>query len=69
MIPIENIYFMLSYYFKFDALNNQIIDIDNIENFDNIAELTAQILYRGLNILLKIGLAKNIFYAPSRYRL
>ncbi len=59
MIPIENIYFMLSYYFKFDALNNQIINLDNIENFDNIAELTAQILYRGLNILLKIGLAKE----------
>mgnify|MGYP000210650317 CR=1 FL=1 len=31
MIPIENIYYMLSYYFKFDALNNKIKNIDNIE--------------------------------------
>ena len=59
MIPIENIYYMLSYYFKFDALNNKIKNIDNIENYDNIAELTAQILFRGVNILLKIGLSKE----------
>ena len=59
MIPLENIYYMLSYYFKFDALNNKIKNIDNIENYDNIAELTAQILFRGVNILLKIGLSKE----------
>lgn len=59
MIPIENIYYMLSYYFKFDALNNKIKNIDNIENYDNIAELTAQILFRGVNALLKIGLSKE----------
>lgn len=58
-IPIRNIYYMLSYYFKFDALNNKIKNIDNIENYDNIAELTAQILFRGANALLKIGLSKE----------
>lgn len=58
-IPIKNIYYMLSYYFKFDALNNKIKNIDNIENYDNIAELTAQILFRGANALLKIGLSKE----------
>ena len=59
MIPIENIYYMLSYYFKFDALNNKIKNIDNIENYDNISELTAQILFRGVKALLKIGLSKE----------
>ncbi len=65
MIPIENIYYMLSYYFKFDALNNKIKNIDNIENYDNIAELTAQILFRGVNALLKIGLSKEYILYPE----
>ena len=64
MIPIENIYYMLSYYFKFDALNNKIANIDNTEKFDNIAELTAQVLFRGVNILLKIGLSKEYILCP-----
>lgn len=63
-IPIKNIYYMLSYYFKFDALDNKIKYIDNIENYDNIAELTAQILFRGVNALLKIGLSKEYILCP-----
>lgn len=58
-IPIENIYYMLSYYFKFDALNNKIKNVNNTQKFETIADLTSQILIRGVNILSKRGFAKE----------
>lgn len=66
IIPIENIYYMLSYYFKFDALNNKIKNIKNTEKFDTIADLSSQILIRGVNILSKRGFAKEyILYSED----
>lgn len=65
-IPIENIYYMLSYYFKFDALKNKIKNIKNTEKFDNIADLCSQILIRGVSILSKRGFAKEyILYSED----
>lgn len=65
-IPIENIYYMLSYYFKFDALNNKIKNVNNTQKFETIADLTSQILIRGVNILSKRGFAKEyILYSEA----
>lgn len=65
-IPIENIYYMLSYYFKFDALNNKIKNVNNTQKFETIADLTSQILIRRVNILSKRGFAKEyILYSEA----
>ena len=54
MIPIQNIYYMLSY--AFHVLREQ--DYKNIETepFDNVAELCAAILAKGVALQLKRGL-------------
>lgn len=57
MIPIQNIYYMLSYAF-------QTLQADNYkdlatEKFHNTAELCAAILYKGIGIQLKRGLRRD----------
>ena len=53
MIPIQNIYYMLSY--AFQVLNEQV---------ENVADLCAAILIKGLSKQLKRGLMKD--YIPKR---
>lgn len=57
MIPIRNIYFMLSY--AFQVLNEQGYKSIETEQFDNVAELCAAILSRGVSMLLKRGLGRE----------
>lgn len=56
MIPIQNIYYMLSY--AFQVLNEQGYKNVAAEQFDNVAELCAAILSRGISRQLKRGLGK-----------
>lgn len=60
MIPIQNIYYMLSYAFR--VLNEQGYKDIATEKFDNAAELCAAILSKGIAIQLKRGLGKE--YVP-----
>ena len=57
MIPIKNIYYMLSY--AFQTLNESGYANISTEEFDNTADLFASILIKGINIQLKRGLNKN----------
>lgn len=57
MIPIQNIYYMLSY--SFSVLNEQGYKSIATEKFDNIAELMAAILSKGIAMQLKRGLQKE----------
>ena len=61
MIPIQNIYYMLSY--AFQALNAQGYRDIATEQFDNVAELCAAILSKGIAVQLKRGLGKE--YIPQ----
>ena len=54
MIPVQNIYYMLSY--AFQALQAQNYKNLATENFHNTAELCAAILDKGISIQLKRGL-------------
>lgn len=56
-IPIRNIYYMLTYAFKELRHNNY--EYMNGENFDNIYDLFAEILSKGVAYLLKQGLHKE----------
>ena len=61
MIPVQNIYYMLAY--AFQVLNeNGYKDIAG-EQFDNVGELCAAILTRGVSLQLKRGLGKE--YIPQ----
>lgn len=60
-ISIENIYYMLSYAFT-DLKQHCDIDVQ-AEKFDNIANLFAVILSKGISIQIKRGLHKN--YVPQ----
>ena len=61
MIPVQNIYYMLAY--AFQVLNeNGYKDIE-IEQFDNVGELCAAILAKGVTLQLKRGLGKE--YIPQ----
>ena len=51
MIPIQNIYYMLSYAFK--VLNEQGYKNMAVEKFDNTAELMAAILSKGIATQIK----------------
>ena len=53
MIPVQNIYYMLSY--AFQALQAQNYKALATENFHNTAELCAAILDKGISIQLKRG--------------
>lgn len=57
MIPVQNIYYMLAY--AFQVLNeNGYKDIET-EQFDNVGELCAAILAKGVALQLKRGLGKE----------
>ncbi len=58
MIPIQNIYYMLAY--AFQVLKKQGYKNIATEQFDNVAELCAEILAKGVSIQLKRGLAGSI---------
>lgn len=56
-IPIKNIFYMLTYAFKELKHNNY--EYISGEKFDNIYDLFAEILSKGVAYLLKQGLHKN----------
>lgn len=56
-IPIKNIYYMLTYAFK-ELKHNNYEHIEG-EDFDNIYDLFAEILFKGVSYLLKQGLHKE----------
>ena len=57
MIPIQNIYYMLSY--AFQTLQAENYKDLATENFHNTAELCAAILDKGIGIQLKHGLRRD----------
>ncbi len=57
MIPVKNVYYMLSY--AFQVLNEQGYKDVATEDFDNVAELCAAILAKGVSVQLKRGLGKE----------
>ena len=57
MIPIQNIYYMLSYAFR--VLNEQGYKNLATEKFHNVAELCAAILVKGVSLQLKRGLGRD----------
>ena len=57
MIPIRNIYYMLSY--AFQVLNEQGYKNIETEQFDNVTELCAAILSKGVSLQLKRGLGRE----------
>jgi len=61
VIPVQNIYYMLSY--AFQVLNEQGYKDIATEQFDNVAELCASILSKGITVQLKRGLGKE--YIPQ----
>jgi len=61
VIPVQNIYYMLSY--AFQVLNEQGYKNIATEQFDNVAELCAAILSKGIAVQLKRGLGKE--YIPQ----
>lgn len=60
MIPIQNVYYMLSYAFR--VLNEQGYKNIATEQFHNTAELMAAILAKGIAVQIKRGLGKE--YIP-----
>ena len=60
MIPVQNIYYMLAY--AFQVLNENGYKDIATEQFDNVGELCAAILAKGVSIQLKRGLGKE--YIP-----
>ncbi len=61
MIPVKNIYYMLAYVFQ--ILNEDGFKNVAVEQFDNVAELCAAILVKGVSLQLKRGLARE--YIPE----
>ena len=57
MIPIRNIYYMLSY--AFQTLNGQGYKEMATEDFHNVAELCAAILCKGVSLQIKRGLGRE----------
>ena len=57
MIPIKNIYYMLSYAFR--ILNEEGYKKIEVEEFENILELCASILSKGVVILIKRGINRE----------
>lgn len=56
-IPIKNIFYMLTYAFK--ELNREHYKRVETENFGNIHDMFAEILYLGISYLLKQGLHRE----------
>lgn len=61
MIPVQNVYYMLSYAFR--VLQEQGYQKLSVEKFHNTAELFAAILEKGVSIQLKRGLGRD--YLPK----
>ena len=61
MIPVQNIYYMLAY--AFHVLNENGYRSIETEQFDNVGELCAAILAKGVALQLKRGLGKE--YVPQ----
>ena len=57
MIPVQNIYYMLAY--AFQVLNENGYKNIETEQFDNVGELCAAILAKGVALQLKRGLGKE----------
>lgn len=57
MIPIKNIYYMLSY--SFQILNEQGYKNLETEQFHNVAELCSSILAKGISVQVKRGLGRE----------
>lgn len=57
MIPVKNVYYMLSYAFK--TLNEQGYKRVETEEFHNVAELCAAILSKGVALQIKRGLGRE----------
>ncbi len=57
MIPVKNIYYMLSY--AFNVLNEQGYKDIATEEFENVAELCSAILVKGLSTQIKRGLGRE----------
>jgi len=57
VIPIQNIYYMLTY--AFQVLNEQGYKDMATEKFDNVAELCSAILAKGVSIQIKRGLSRE----------
>lgn len=60
MIPVKNIYYMLSY--AFQTLKDQKIREVDLESFDNVQKLCAEILIKAVNVQIKRGLGRE--YIP-----
>ena len=56
-IPIKNVYYMLTY--AFDELRKKLYEDIKKEDFENIQDLFAEILYRGMSMQLKQGLHRE----------
>ena len=61
MIPVQNVYYMLAY--AFQVLNEQGYKNIATEQFNNVAELCAAILSKGISVQLKRGLGRD--YIPE----
>ncbi len=57
MIPIRNIYYMLAY--AFQTLNEQGYKNVSTEHFENVGDLCAAILIKGVSLQLKRGLGRE----------
>ena len=65
MIPVQNVYYMLSY--AFQVLNEQGYKNIATEQFNNTGELMAAILEKGIAIQIKRGLGKE--YIPQSLKI
>jgi len=61
VIPVQNVYYMLAY--AFQVLNEQGYKNIVTEQFNNVAELCAAILSKGISVQLKRGLGRE--YIPE----
>ena len=59
-ILIKNIYYMLAY--AFQSLNPEDDELINNEDFDNVLDLFASILSKGISVQLKRGLYREYIY-------
>ena len=57
MIPIRNIYYMLSYAFR--ILDPQGYKRVSVEQFDNVLEMLSSVLSRCISIQIKRGIQKG----------
>lgn len=66
-IPIKNIFYMLTYAFK--ELNREHYKRVETENFGNIHDMFAEILYLGISYLLKQGGIVSMLIAKILFQL